>query len=279
MQSPNPIHPPETRLLDFLLLSRAPRARRRPARAPASSGILDQSYLVMKAFQYHSDSGVVVVVSGLESAHFVYPSSFPGVWFFWRQPFGNVKLKNVQGALTGHSWHTRQRRLVTPDGQHSNFQNQLSRYKLVRGDDSFLQQEHSRPAMNDNSQTWNEHEHWLFMQQQGGGQAQTSSNGSCSPHSSTSDISSSSHGSYHWAHGSTPFDPSSVSQWVGPRKSLTLFYTAKINPILPKTPLSPIIPPPLGFVMVPRSSTPPLLASTAHTTSAAIQWEALANTA
>lgn len=138
--------------------------------------------------------------------------------------------------------------------------------------------------MNDNSQPRNEDEYWLFVQQQGGGQGrfpQTLSNSSYSPYSSTSDLSSSSQGSYHSAHGSAPFDPSSVSGWVGPRKSLTVFYTAKINTTLPKALLSPslIIPPPLGSVMVPLPSTLLLMASMAHTTPAVIQWGPLANTA
>jgi len=143
----------------------------------------------------------------------------------------------------------------------------------------FLRQD-SEPTMSDNSQQWN-NEQWLFMQQQGGGQGQpgqTTSNGSYSPLSTTSDLSSSSHGSYQWVHGAAPFDASSVSAWVGPRKSLVLFYMARVNLVLPKVLLSLVIPPPPGYPMVQLSSTP-LIASIARTTPAAIQWKLLANTA
>jgi hypothetical protein len=147
----------------------------------------------------------------------------------------------------------------------------------------YFSSKHPSPTMSDTPQQWPEQEPWLYeQQQQGGGQgrtAQPSSNSSYSPHSSTSDLSSSSHCSYPWAYGGAPFDASTVSAWVGPRKSLTLFYVAKINPILPKTLLSLIIPPPLDSSMVQLLITPPPppMASTARTTSAAIQWEPFAN--
>jgi len=87
--------------------------------------------------------------------------------------------------------------------------------------------------MSDNPQQWDEQEQWLYIQPQGrrGQTAQSSSNGSYSPDSSTSDVSSLSHGSYHWSSGAAAFDGPPVTAWTGPRKSLTLFYRAKIDPI------------------------------------------------